>query len=1137
MMTGRIIGIVSAKDYFEHEESYYTENQTCYDKWHGSLGKTIGAEGEVSKEQFDHLMDSIAEAKRIRGGLDCPFSAPKSCSLALAANEQTRADMIEAHQAAMQKIAAKIEQEYIIADGYHGLSRNMVAAEFVHLTARPTEANNFIPDLDLHSHLVIGNATYYDGKIRAINYEKILHNYHTLGLEYRRELAHELQARGYELELTDPRQGFFELAGFDRQTIDKYSNRSAEIKEYKEAHPDATDQQAKQLSKSAKDKATKNYEELCDEVRKDLFRGKIQIKKRKVDEHGQENEQRKEAVLSREHERQGREGAERDHQRRADIEQRIRSKDSIPSSLTSNGRYFGARSGSEAVETFATRRDLSDVSEFSLGSQTGRSRMLLSSSQCNRLARLQTKRVRDYYLRRSSEIRRNREIDEIADRAIKRLSDEKWAFTVEEAQKRIMAEGLLENMRKEEAEAALERAEVVRLGRLERDENAKNQYLTTERNIEREASIKESVARGREKILDGTMTQDEARAALHKVEAEAKASGKTDFSIEGGQQGQSVEHVLVSQDQYLAIDGLAGTGKTASMERLSWIAKEQGYTLRGMSLGGTAARNLEAETGIKSDTIHGFLGQLEKESGIEPPQTAQGEIRQEWDFSRVRAIEPGQREIWLVDEAGFLDNNLTYQLQTAAEARGAQVVFMGDPDQLPAVGLGEPLRMMEENGIACARLTEIRRQEQTDLLKAVQESVQGDHLKTYELLEKRGDYREITEPKARREAVRDEMTKDSLDTYKDRLLVVSRNEDRRAYNKAIRKAYVQKGELEQGRKFEVKVTKGDKEVIETREFARNDRIICLSNDKKLGITNGTMGRIHEINGDKITMQIDTKKGEQEKFVTIDTRKYKALEYSYAVTEYKSQGMTVQKVVCDLNTKGAANTRNALYVDISRARKQSIVFTDNKPKLEKQTRQWAKKITSKDFADRISQLRAKDGITNNDRYHAPQRDWGAEMDRALRGVEEHTLGVSKKAVATREAARAATRETSQGMSKVMAAAAAIPIEATGKMLQATGAVCSLVPVVGKVVGAPMQAAGKVMDKAAGAVKKGVKITIQTGEKLLDVTKKVMEIPQKGVDLAKRAAEAGRANEEREQLPQPRRYQQQEHDRGGGYELTL
>lgn len=1053
-MTGKIVGIVSAKDYFEHDENYYIKNQTNYDKWHGSLAKTIGSDGEVSKEQFDNLMDSIAEAKRIRGGLDCPFSAPKSCALALAADEKTRADMIAAHQSAMAKIAARIEQEYIIADGYHGLSRNMVAAEFVHLTARPTETNNFIPDLDLHSHLVIANATYFDGKIRAVNFEKILHNYHTLGLEYRRELAAELQARGYELELTDPQQGFFELAGFDRQTIEKYSNRSNEIQEYKEAHPDATDQQAKQLSKSAKDKATRNYEELCDEVREDLFRGKIQIRKQEVMIHGQKNEQREQEIFNRENERRGRKGVSRNHQQRANLKQRIRAKDSIPSSFTSHDRYFAARGGSETVGTFAERRDLSDVPDFDLGSQERRSRMLLSSAQLNRLASQQAARMRDYYLRRADKIRRSQRIDEIADRAIERLSNEKWAFTVEEAQKRIMAEGLLENVRKEEAEAALERAEVIRLGQLERDSNAKNQYITTERNIEREASIKESVVRGREKIRNGSMTQDEARAALHKVEAEAKASGKTNFVIAGGQQGQAVEHILCSQDQYLAVDGLAGTGKTTMCERLNWIAEEQGITVRGMSLGGTAARNLEAESGIQSQTIHGFLGQLEKESGIPQPKTAPGKIRQSWDFSRVRAIEPGKREIWLVDEAGFLDNNLTYQFQTAAEARGAQVVFMGDPDQLPAVGLGEPLRMMEENGIACARLTEIRRQEQADLLKAVRESVQGDHLKTFEILQKRGDYREIKEPKARRWAVRNEMTKDSLDTYKDRLLVVSRNEDRKAYNKAIRKEYVAKGELEKGQKFEVKVTKGDKEVTETREFATNDRIICLKNDRKIGITNGTMGRIHAIDGDRITMQIDTKNGEPQKFVEIDTRKYNALEYSYAVTEYKSQGMTVQKVVCDLSTKSAANTRNALYVDISRAKKKSIIFTDNKQKLEKQTRSWAKKITNKDFADRISQLRAQDGITNNDRYRAPKRDWGTEMERALRGIRYHTLGVSEKAVEMREAARA--------MSQVAEMAAVIPVESTRKKH--------------------------------------------------NITKKDPESPLKGIDIKKQITEAGRTDED-------------------------
>ena len=100
-------------------------------------------------------------------------------------------------------------------------------------------------------------------------------------------------------------------------------------------------------------------------------------------------------------------------------------------------------------------------------------------------------------------------------------------------------------------------------------------------------------------------------------------------------------------------------------------------------------------------------------------------------------------------------------------------------------------------------------------------------------------------------------------------------------------------------------------------------------------------------------------------------------------------MTVDKVVADMNTKGAAQTRNALYVDISRAREKAVVYTDDKARLERQTRDFAKKITSADFSERLARMERQQGIRNNDRYHAPENEQ-QKIEKALRQIKEHTL---------------------------------------------------------------------------------------------------------------------------------------------------
>lgn len=430
------------------------------------------------------------------------------------------------------------------------------------------------------------------------------------------------------------------------------------------------------------------------------------------------------------------------------------------------------------------------------------------------------------------------------------------------------------------------------------------------------------------------------------------------------------------------------------MERLKWIADEQGIEVRGVCFTGKAADGLQADSGIESTTIHSFLNKLESRAEENAPAmeaeaparsstpTKEQGIKQEWDFSNVEKCRG--REIWAVDEAGLVDMHLMNQLQKAAEARGAQVLLLGDPDQLPPVGAGEPMRMMEESGMATAHLYDIRRQKDAELLQAVRESVKGDHIKTFEALDAKGNYREVQDKSARMNDIKAEMTAVSIDEYKNNLLLVSTNKDRKAYNAAIRDEYVKRGELAKGESFKVTVHDGEKGRTEKRDFAKKDRIIFTANDKRMKIMNGTMATIEKIDGQEITAKTDG--GER---VTWNIDKYNSIDHAYAVTNYKSQGMTVDKVVADMNTKGAAQSRNALYVDISRARENAVVYTDNKEKLEKQTKDFAHKVTSKDFEKRLSAMRERGGITNNDRYQAPDRNQAQAMRKALAQIQEHT----------------------------------------------------------------------------------------------------------------------------------------------------
>lgn len=128
-----------------------------------------------------------------------------------------------------------------------------------------------------------------------------------------------------------------------------------------------------------------------------------------------------------------------------------------------------------------------------------------------------------------------------------------------------------------------------------------------------------------------------------------------------------------------------------------------------------------------------------------------------------------------------------------------------------------------------------------------------------------------------------------------------------------------------------------------------------------------MGQIEAIHGSIFTVRTDS--GEQ---VTFDMEQYNSVDYSYAVTNYKAQGMGVDFVVADMPTTGRGQNRNAAYVDLSRAKQRAIVFTDNKERLEKQTREFVKKISSRDFAHRIQKMVHRGYVANNERYHVPEK---------------------------------------------------------------------------------------------------------------------------------------------------------------------
>ena len=502
MMSGKTVNYEQASSYYEHSEDYYTRHLTNYDRWHGKLAKRLMLSGELNKGEFEAFCQNMAEEeRRKRIGFDATFSAPKSISLALAESDERREELIRIHQTAVERVLAEIEKCHLRtrSNGKKLAARNMACGEFVHFLNRNNE-------LDLHSHCVILNQTDTDGKLLALDFDKLLEHQKMLGLIYRQELAHELLAAGYELEITNSREGYFELKGFDRETVMTHSSRRKEILA-EVNRQGAMTAQGKMLAnlatRKAKDKSV-HYEDVLAEVKHSLYdTGKIKIETHKKGDKSHvrygRNDGRGRSSAG-EHERavtgEGSKSADG-----ADAEYGHLEADAGQSRFADIGENW-----SEKFESFAQGNGLPELPQFPLDVPARRSRLLplkgLAPRRCLRntvchLASLQTQEKYHAAMQRAYRQERRRRIDEIAKTAIEHLSREAFAFSIPEACHRIMAEGVLERISQKEAQAAMERLKLVKLGRMGRGKNRKDVYVTTEANIRQEHDIIERMREGK----------------------------------------------------------------------------------------------------------------------------------------------------------------------------------------------------------------------------------------------------------------------------------------------------------------------------------------------------------------------------------------------------------------------------------------------------------------------------------------------------------------------------------------------------------------------------------------------------------------------------------------------------------------
>ena len=196
------------------------------------IKKEFGSNSTTIKESLGGISGTQIKnaADGRRAATDLTLSPNKTVSLQALVFGDDR--LIDAHDKAVEKTLAYAESLAAYRISNNGetqmvQSGNITAATFRHETSR---------DLDpaLHTHCVLLNVTQtQEGGWKALNVTQIYKQQKLMTAYYRSELANEVQKLGYGIERTH-NDGRFELAGFSREQVEAFSQRTSAIEKYLE---------------------------------------------------------------------------------------------------------------------------------------------------------------------------------------------------------------------------------------------------------------------------------------------------------------------------------------------------------------------------------------------------------------------------------------------------------------------------------------------------------------------------------------------------------------------------------------------------------------------------------------------------------------------------------------------------------------------------------------------------------------------------------------------------------------------------------------------------------------------------------------------------------------------------------------
>jgi exodeoxyribonuclease V alpha subunit len=374
---------------------------------------------------------------------------------------------------------------------------------------------------------------------------------------------------------------------------------------------------------------------------------------------------------------------------------------------------------------------------------------------------------------------------------------------------------------------------------------------------------------------------------------------------------------LALENRCFVLTGGPGCGKTTVTNTIARAFDAQKKRILLVSPTGRAAKRLSEVTGRDAQTIHRLLK-------FDPATHS----------FQYNDTNPLPCDVLIADEVSMLDAVLANNLLKAVPEQ-AQIVFVGDSDQLPSVGAGNVLGDLLDSGVVPSiRLTQVFRQAQESLIVTNAHRI------------RQGQFPTLVSPKEREGKnclwmdVEEGVGEEGNSAVNGAQLVVKlvrkslpalgyRGDDIQVLS-AMHRGTLGVGylnELLQEALNPADPTGRRPELLRgSRRFRIGDRVIQLKNNYDKNVFNGDVGTIADIRPDDQLLVVRFPEG----VVEYDYADYDELQLAYSLSIHKSQGSEYPAVVLVMHSSQYMMLqRNLLYTGLTRARSLCILVGDKR----------------------------------------------------------------------------------------------------------------------------------------------------------------------------------------------------------------